>query len=194
MKWLERILIALSIIAGLVFKYMAIVEHQAAAVAFIITHGLFVTLGLFYLFTIQRSVYSIALVLYVLMLAGVVFQFMHWPGGREMSLLGLLGNVLFAILLGITGAKFRETKYIPFYAFIIAGLLLLQTTFILLEGETFERYELLIHYPLVGMIGTVMITPKVRTIIPKAELKVMTLLLVVSLTAVLSILVGNILV
>jgi len=104
----------------------------------------------------QPILYALAILLNIVMIAGVVMSVWHMPVGSEMMKVGMAGFVLGGVLFIWKGLK-NNTGGILKYHLILGVIILVQLALVQFGPEKFLRLEMLLNYPLVGVAGTIIL-------------------------------------
>ena len=104
---------------------------------------------------LQYVIYSVAIALSLLQLAGAFFKIMHMPGGDELLLVGALGTLLGAGLLIWKSLRNRFNQVL--INKLVVGLLLLSQ--LVLAFFSLQTHQLagILNYPVTALIATVLL-------------------------------------
>ncbi len=135
-------------------------RFEGASYSFLLMHGGFVTLIGYYLITTKPSIYSGVLVLFALLNISQVMGDMHLAGAREVYIAGLVGEVLFGVLLIIFWNQDRTIQG-GTYLLVVGAALIAQAGLVSISGFLGGAYveyaskAQYLSYVFVGGIGTI---------------------------------------
>jgi hypothetical protein len=147
----EKILIALTLVSGVTFKLLGLLENSLTVTFMALTYFSLFALITNYIFRTGWSKYSLLLFFIQGGLLGLLFTIQHWPGQGPMRLLGHTALLVLAVLLIRYGIK---KKADTLFVYATAVLLIGQVICALPMAYQLSHYGNLLFFPLVASIGT----------------------------------------
>jgi hypothetical protein len=156
MTLLEKILIGTILLAGLSTKFLGLFEMKSASLLLILTYFSIIGLIIYYVLKLKPSVYTVVLALMLVETIGLLFAIQHWPGQEILYFAGLLGTLMFSVLL-FWAVINKENRINPLYFILIGSALLAQIVLIAFTDQRTAYYGQFINYLVVAIIATMKI-------------------------------------
>lgn len=153
MTKIEQILFGIAIISGLGVALSGLIYWDTIMTFFWLTNISLTALMIYYIATLDKSIWTIVITLMILRTIGYVFSVLHLNGGYIIELIGLSGLFILSISIILT---YRHQFNSDFkYYILFAGLIFVQGLLYLQTDHKMVFAGKLINFLIVGIIGTI---------------------------------------